>query len=111
MHEAKRIVINTSPLIALSAAMGDLSVLKALYEEVIVPFEVCQEIEAGKPEGLDVEAFREATWLNKRNSSCDIPPLLLNSLDCGEASVIQVAIDFNISTVCIDETAGRRIAR
>jgi predicted nucleic acid-binding protein len=32
-------------------------------------------------------------------------------LDPGEASVIQIAIDRGISTVCIDEAAGRRIAR
>lgn len=34
-----------------------------------------------------------------------------NSLDPGEASVIQTALDFQIATVCIDESVGRRIAR
>ena len=29
----------------------------------------------------------------------------------GEASVIQLALDENIHTVCIDESMGRRIAR
>ncbi len=35
----------------------------------------------------------------------------MNLLDTGEASVIQLAIDRQIATVCIDETVGRRIAR
>jgi predicted nucleic acid-binding protein len=35
----------------------------------------------------------------------------MNSLDLGEASVIQLALNENINTVCIDESAGRRIAR
>ena len=34
-----------------------------------------------------------------------------NALDLGEASVIQLALDENIQTVCIDESMGRRIAR
>ena len=40
-----------------------------------------------------------------------IAPFLLNSLDLGEASVIQFALDNNLKTVCIDESVGRRIAR
>jgi predicted nucleic acid-binding protein len=31
--------------------------------------------------------------------------------DLGEASVIQLAVNENIRTVCIDEAVGRRIAR
>ena len=31
--------------------------------------------------------------------------------DMGEASVIQLAVNENIRTVCIDEAVGRRIAR
>jgi len=38
-------------------------------------------------------------------------PFLLNALDKGEASVIQLAVNKGITTVCIDEVAGRRIAR
>ena len=45
-----------------------------------------------------------------------MPPLeigtaLGNSLDKGEAAVIQLALYENFQTVCIDEAAGRRIAR
>jgi predicted nucleic acid-binding protein len=32
-------------------------------------------------------------------------------LDCGEAAVIQLALNEGIQTVCIDEVQGRRIAR
>ncbi|NEP77442.1 MAG: DUF3368 domain-containing protein [Okeania sp. SIO3C4] len=38
-------------------------------------------------------------------------PFLLNSLDIGEASVIQLALNQSISTVCIDESVGRIVAR
>ncbi|MDR1888366.1 MAG: hypothetical protein LBQ81_03145 [Zoogloeaceae bacterium] len=41
------IVTNTTPLLALCAATGSLDIFRALYERVIVPLEVEQEIQAG----------------------------------------------------------------
>jgi predicted nucleic acid-binding protein len=41
----------------------------------------------------------------------NIAAVLLNSLDSGEAAVIQLALNENIQTVCIDEIVGRRLAR
>jgi len=40
-----------------------------------------------------------------------VPLLLQNSLDRGEAAVIQTAIHLGLPLVCIDETVGRRVAR
>ncbi len=60
---------------------------------------------------MGVYEFQSASWLQKQNSPLTISPLLFNSLDLGEASVIQLALNENISTVCIDESVGRRIAR
>jgi predicted nucleic acid-binding protein len=47
----------------------------------------------------------------KKTHPLIISPFLLNSLDVGEAAVIQLALNSNIQTVCIDEVVGRRIAR
>ncbi|ACB00929.1 MULTISPECIES: DUF3368 domain-containing protein [Cyanophyceae] len=111
MPSPERIVINTSPLLALIAALGDLSLLGQLYPEVLVPYEVGQEILRGGQSGFGVMEFQQATSLKKLGQPLQIAPLLLNSLDLGEASVIQLAMDEGISTVCIDEAIGRRIAR
>lgn len=111
MPETNRIVINTAPIISLVAALGDLTVLQSLYNQVLVPCEVCQEIRAGGTSGFGVTEFEAAHWLQKWQTPQNIPPLLLNSLDLGEAAVIQLAINESIQTVCIDEVAGRRIAR
>ena len=46
MPETQEIVINTSPIIALVAGLGGLSILQ-IYEEVWVPFGVCEELSAG----------------------------------------------------------------
>ncbi|MCD6534082.1 MAG: DUF3368 domain-containing protein, partial [Deltaproteobacteria bacterium] len=40
-----------------------------------------------------------------------ISPFLTNTLDLGEAAVVQLALSEKIGTVCIDEAVGRRIAR
>ncbi|MBX9258209.1 DUF3368 domain-containing protein [Desmonostoc muscorum CCALA 125] len=111
MPSINQIVINTSPLIAIVAAMGDLKILESLYTDVLVPFEVYEEILIGGITGFAVNEFQSASWLQKQTSLLSISPFLFNSLDLGEASVIQLALNKNISTVCIDEAVGRRIAR
>ncbi|WP_414514147.1 DUF3368 domain-containing protein [Nostoc sp. PCC 9305] len=112
MLETNIIVINTAPLISIIAAIGDLRILQSLYTQVLVPFEVCQEILAGGASGFAVSEFEDADWLQKSQIPLtNISPFLLNSLDLGEASVIQLALNENIQTVCIDESAGRRVAR
>lgn len=111
MPEPTPIVINTSPLISLVAAWGDLTPLASLYDQMLVPFEVCQEILQGGPNNFAVPEFQQATWLQKQPAPLTVSPFLLNSLDLGEASVIQLALDQSIQTVCIDEAVGRRIAR
>ncbi|MEH2054636.1 MAG: DUF3368 domain-containing protein [Nostoc sp.] len=112
MLETNIIVINTAPLISIIAAIGDLRILQSLYTQVLVPFEVCQEILAGGASGFAVSEFEDADWLQKSQVPLtNISPFLLNSLDLGEASVIQLALNENIQTVCIDEAAGRRVAR
>ena len=111
MPKPERIVINTSPIIALVAALGDLSILESLYREVLVPYEVGEEILVGGTTNFAVAEFSRANWLSKERTPLTISPFLLNSLDKGEASVIQLAKDRKIKTVCIDEAVGRRIAR
>jgi len=65
MPNTKTIVINTSPLISLVAALGDLALLESLYHQVIVPFEVCQGIQRGGANGFAVTEFEQATFFKK----------------------------------------------
>lgn len=105
------IVINTTPLIAISVATDSLEVLRFLYQNVIVPAEVEREILAAGPAAPGVAAFNRSTWLQRLNEPQSIPAFLRNSLDIGEAAVIQTALELGIDRVCIDEKVGRRIAR
>ena len=111
MPETDSIVINTGPLLALIAGYGDLSLLKKIYKRVLVPFEVCREIQAGGTTAFGLKEFVQSYFMEKQSVPLEIGPFLKNSLDLAEASVIQLAVNENIPTVCIDEAVGRRIAR
>lgn len=111
MPDTQSIAINTSPILALVAAWGRLDRLQPLYKEVRVSFEVREEILKGGLDNFGVAEFRAASWLLQEATPIEISPFLLNSLDLGEASVIQLALNQSIKTVCIDEAVGRRIAR
>lgn len=108
---SKVVVINTTPIIALTAAVENLDVLRTLYSRVVVPYEVAAEIRAGGRDALGRDAFEQASWLEIKPNPIILQPYLRNSLDRGEASVIQTALQENVTLVCIDEMVGRRIAR
>jgi predicted nucleic acid-binding protein len=105
------IVINTSPIIALIAGLGDLELLNKLYSKVIVPFEVCKENTVDNHLRFGADVFTAANWIEKITGDVEVSPLLQNLLDRGEAAVIQTALNSKIDIVCIDDAAGRRIAR
>jgi len=111
MLEERVVVMNTGPVLALVSALGDLTLLNELYERVVIPRRVAEEILAGGSVGFGVDSFRRADFLDVQPSYCRIDPFLQKALDPGEAAVIQTALDMSISRVCIDEAAGRRIAR
>ena len=111
LDHAKVVVTNTTPLIALTAATGHLEVLRALYSRVVVPYEVAEEIKAGGRESFGLDVFEQASWLEISPAPVVLFPYLQNTLDRGEASVIQTALQLGITRVCIDETIGRRVAR
>lgn len=104
----RTLVTNTTPLIALTAATGGLDILRHLYDRVIVPLEVQMEMRAAGPQAIGVSAFEQASWLECQASEVSLSPYLGNTLDRGEAAVIQTALNLNVSLVCIDETVGRR---
>ena len=110
-HARQTIVTNTTPLIALTAATGSLDVLKFLYSRIVVPLEVQTELRAAGSNAVGVQALNAATWLDCQTSEVVVSSYLANTLDRGEAAVIQTALDLNIPLVCIDEAVGRRVAR
>jgi predicted nucleic acid-binding protein len=105
MPVSSDLVINTGPVLALAAA-GSLDILRDIFANVTVPYEVVQEIEAGGRTQFAREEFRAASWLDKRSATISVPLLLQSTLDPGEAAVVALATSEKIATVAIDETVG-----
>lgn len=104
-------VVNSTPLIALSL-VGQLDLLPALFNEILVPSSVNDEVVLqgrGRPGAKEIA---QAEWLIVRKPATvsPLPPELLG-LDQGELDVILLAQEVKADWVIIDEKLGRKIAR
>ncbi|MCC6527475.1 MAG: DUF3368 domain-containing protein [Polyangiaceae bacterium] len=99
-------VTNTSPLIAL-VGLDELRLLPALFEHIVVPFEVWEELVAkpGAPEPDELRAWPSITF---RPAPC--PLLQAVGLDPGERAAIALALATPEAWVLLDDLAARRVA-
>jgi predicted nucleic acid-binding protein len=104
------IASNTSPIINL-ASINQLELLSKLYENILIPEAVYQEIViigAGQPGSLEVKEF---DWINfKPVENQILTEALKIELDDGEAEAISLAIEKNADLLLIDERLGRQVA-
>ena len=105
-----RVICNTGPLIAL-AIIDHLTILKELFEEILVPEAVHEEILRGGPFLAGVSRYQKANWITVQPLRKPLDPLLSSVLDTGEASVIQLAMETATPLVLIDELKARKLAR
>lgn len=103
-------VINTSPWISLSLC-GQTDLLNNLYENVLIPPAVKQEIIAGGKTQVGVKELESATWLQVMEIKDSTKVSLLHELDRGEAEVIILAQEQKVAEVIIDEKVARMQAR
>lgn len=103
-------VVNATPLIAL-ALLDRLPLLNEMFDAVIVPRTVYEEVVEGGAGKPGADALAEADWLNvvSANVSLTIEPLLLG-LDAGELEVLLLARQIEPDWVIIDERLARRVA-
>ena len=81
---------NTCPVIAL-AIIDRLEVLRSIFDNVVVPEPVHDEILEDGEFGSGVSAYLSADWILRRPLHTPLDPLIGSILDNGEASVIQIA--------------------
>lgn len=101
------VVINTGPLILLGK-IDALDIVGQLPASFISPPAVRTELDNGVESGY---IKIEPTWLEIRQLRSTISPIVEQALDRGEAEVIQLAIDYNIRDVCLDDLRGRKMAK
>jgi predicted nucleic acid-binding protein len=104
------VVSDTSPINYL-ILIEEIEILSALYERVLIPESVYQELQHSNV-ALAVRNWIAQTpkWLEVR-SVIGIPDPILEGLDPGERDAISLALRLKIETILIDEREGRRAAQ
>ncbi len=103
------VVADSSPLNYL-VVIDEIDLLPALFEQVLLPLAVFQELCHPKT-SLKVREWAASLpdWLEVRSAG-PVPNPALSELDPGEREAIQLALELGIVTVLMDEAEGRRLA-
>jgi uncharacterized protein len=106
------IVSDTSPLSGL-AIIGSLSLLQQLYEQVLIPPAVANELARGGEDDDRITLVLLLNWIEVRKpTNVQLVAMLENesNLDRGEAEAIVLALELSVDELLIDERLGRREA-
>jgi predicted nucleic acid-binding protein len=104
-----KVVLNTTPFISL-LKIDKLQILKDLYNEVFIPYEVYNEIEVGKNKEYYTD-LSKIDWI-KIEKIKNIKSLsYFLDLDKGEAEAIILATEIKADLIILDETMGRFYAK
>ena len=100
-----KVVSNTTPIISL-LKIGKLEILKDLYDEIYIPQEVFNEIEAGKHKKyyLNLLTFE---WIKIEQIQDRKSISYFLDLDKGEAEAIVLATESEADLILLDESLGR----
>ncbi len=103
------VVSDAGPLIYLGA-VGHLSILRALFDRVVVPEAVWHEVVVVGADRPGAAATRAATWIQVMHADARAVLPLRDRLDPGEAEAIVLASAVHADLLLIDDQAGREMA-
>jgi uncharacterized protein len=104
------IVSDTSPINNL-AAINQLDLLRQLYNTVIIPEAVYQELTETDIPVAGAAEVQTLEWIQTRQvTNRALVEVLKNDLDRGESEAIALAVELNADQVLIDERRGRMAA-
>ncbi len=107
------IVSDTSPIANL-IVVGYVDLLPQLFETIVIPDVVYQELLANGENHPVTETVMTADWLDVRSVSDQSQVMILERecrLDPGEANAIVLAIELQATQLLIDERLGRTEAK
>ena len=106
-----KVIVNSTPLIALSQVVR-LSLLKLIFDEVVVPASVYNEVVIRGKNRPGAAELRDTDWIIVKapQEKPSLSPMLLG-LDQGEMDVILLAQELEADWVLVDEKLGRKVAK
>lgn len=106
----KTIIADSSPLIVL--LKSDLEhILPQLFDEILVPEAVRQEILSGKDDDAAKRKFPFITWIKRITATTLNPHIEKYNLGRGETEALSLALEIPESGVILDDFAARKCAR
>ena len=107
----RKVVVNTTPLIALSH-VGQLDILKKLYGEIIIPKAVYRELSA-KTESICKKAVdRSLEWIRVENIKNQMAKTMYKTqLHDGEVEVMILSKEIAADVVIIDDANAKKHAK
>jgi predicted nucleic acid-binding protein len=104
------VISNTSPLFYLHR-LRHLDLLQKLYQRIVVPEAVVNELKGGRDQGEDAPDVTDYDWIEVQ--SVRVPQLvrLITDLGAGEAEVLALALEEPGSLVILDDRLAREVAK
>jgi predicted nucleic acid-binding protein len=105
------IVVSDASVLILLSKVGQLALLQALYDRVLLPQQVYDDVVvkgSGRPGAAEVQA---ALWLEIwQVANLTLVRELEREIDPGEAEAIALALESHADLLLIDERRGRTVA-
>ncbi len=106
----KRVIVNASPLIVLfKSQQADL--LPQLFEEILVPEAVWEEITAAEGEDAASRQLPSVSWAQRVEVGVIAPEVTAWDLGKGESAVLSLALKTPDCGAVVDDRAARRCAQ
>lgn len=104
------VVSDTSPIFYLST-IGSLDLLRQLYDEIVIPTTVYDEITDAGNTDVSAKVLPTLSWIKTRSATDQaFVNTLRDELDPGEAEAIALAVELNAERLLMDERLGRAVA-
>ncbi|MFN4254254.1 MAG: DUF3368 domain-containing protein [Saprospiraceae bacterium] len=104
------VISDTSGISAL-IQIGQLHLLESLFQEIIIPQKVSDELMLLAKFGVDMNEFASARWIHVvQPSPTPLLQHLSKTLHPGESFAIALAIELNADLLIVDDGEARRMA-
>lgn len=107
----RKVVVNTTPLIAL-CHVGQLDVLKKMYGEILIPHAVYRELSEKEESICKKQVDNSLDWIHVEKIENDMAKSMFKTqLHDGEVEVMILAKEKNADTVIIDDANAKKHAK
>jgi len=107
---SEKVFLNTS-VIQYLYQLRLLHVIKDLFGKAYIPLEVCEELEKGIEEGIDLPDIKKIDYIEVIETRTLLVIEIIRDLGKGEASVILLGLENTGSLVVLDDYLARKLVR